>query len=1098
MKDVLKTSDRDPRDQRPSWASVWRIPFNRNCATHTSQSEAQACQATNNCAVDLPSSTTQRRGIPSGYKYFVHGLKSLSNPSPFSIMVAICEELLRNGFCSREHNGCSSHHNVFRCDTCRVFFTSQHNLFVHYETKRHTRKVEGNSVFVRCTVCKLTLASADHYPVHSQGRRHLKALKSQGSANDPGPEEVDTYPGATFCNICDIWAPDNSFSYHLNSRRHKKSMAYVAIKSAVNGAEKNKNGVIVSDEDGLDFGILDIPSRNSQQHEKRVYIENTNATAMLLTQIRVTSQFKSVGSQVHFNIPHQTENVTLAVGTKREIVVAFTPHGVRGRFVDRLELQFEDTALGIKFGITRPMSAIVGVKADYEVLRPKSIYVRPKRTPEEPMKNIVEGVPPPALHAIKWTSKLPMYPVPNDMIKLAYTEGKVSEIAQRVKNTFMPGLFASRTYGHHFDVMLWIEEERARQDLAKYNLQSASVDPSPGRYHTLEVDGLAEKRPSLIVTDVVFVQECGSAKDTWFEGHVHRLQQKSVHLHFGVKFRSIKGQKYKVRFQLNRLTLRRMHHALNTVFMRTDVLFPAAEHCARLAIPTRSQVDSIRCVDKKVGENPPQLQAVAAILHRPRGSVPFVVFGPPGTGKTVTVVEAIKQVLLADPKARVLACAPSNSASDIIAERLADLGKTAIFRLISPSRSKKGIPQPVLDRTRVNGDDVFVCPPPEELKTFRVVVSTCASAGTPSGIGVPRGHFTHIFIDEAGQAQEPEVMIGIKTIADNNTNIILSGDSKQLGPIVRSPVARELGLGKSYLDRMMESPIYDEDTGRGTTLVKLVKNWRSHPDILKFPNDEFYRSELEACGDPLITHSLLRWDMLPTKQFPIIFHGVCGKDMREASSPSFFNIEEASLVKTYVKNLLEDRRLRLKPQNVGVISPYNAQVHRIRNLLAPLSGQDGKNIKVGSVEEFQGQERRVIVLSTVRSSVDQVEFDLRHTLGFVANPRRFNVAVTRAQALLIVIGDPLVLSLDPLWKSFINYIHLGGGYTGKKIDWDPREPVDRSQRLDQQRQQTAAADLNDLVTRTRAMIIGEAEQLGDRNDDDELEANVDQPWREDE
>jgi helicase MOV-10 len=94
-------------------------------------------------------------------------------------------------------------------------------------------------------------------------------------------------------------------------------------------------------------------------------------------------------------------------------------------------------------------------------------------------------------------------------------------------------------------------------------------------------------------------------------------------------------------------------------------------------------------------------------------------------------------------------------------------------------------------------------------------------------------------------------------------------------------------------------------------LTKLVKNWRSHPSILKFPNDEFYRGDLVTCGDPTIINSLTRWDRLVKQDYPIIFHGVQGKDEREASSPSFFNIAEASEVKKYIKDLFEDRKLRL-------------------------------------------------------------------------------------------------------------------------------------------------------------------------------------------
>ena len=95
------------------------------------------------------------------------------------------------------------------------------------------------------------------------------------------------------------------------------------------------------------------------------------------------------------------------------------------------------------------------------------------------------------------------------------------------------------------------------------------------------------------------------------------------------------------------------------------------------------------------------------------------------------------------------------------------------------------------------------------------------------------------------------------------------------------------------------------------SVVKLTKNWRSHPDILKFPNERFYRGGLIACADPVVTHSMLRWDCLVTPDYPIVFHGIRGKDEREASSPSFFNIDEASLVKDYVGELFGDRRLRM-------------------------------------------------------------------------------------------------------------------------------------------------------------------------------------------
>ena len=159
-------------------------------------------------------------------------------------------------------------------------------------------------------------------------------------------------------------------------------------------------------------------------------------------------------------------------------------------------------------------------------------------------------------------------------------------------------------------------------------------------------------------------------------------------------------------------------------------------------------------------------------------------------------------------------------------------------------------------------------------------------------------------------------------------------------------------------------------------------------------------------------------------------------------------------------------------EEIGIIAPYRAQVRKIRMALSNLA----PNVKVASVEEFQGQvrsplisaststdhvlqERRVIILSTVRSTRDLLQYDQRFTLGFVANPRRFNgqfmvmlmcdeylswlltVAVTRAKALLIVIGNASVLSTDPLWRRFLNYVSLNDGWRGEPITWDPAVPV---------------------------------------------------------
>lgn len=155
----------------------------------------------------------------------------------------------------------------------------------------------------------------------------------------------------------------------------------------------------------------------------------------------------------------------------------------------------------------------------------------------------------------------------------------------------------------------------------------------------------------------------------------------------------------------------------------------------------------------------------------------------------------------------------------MIAERLVDLGKSQLFRLNAPSRSENHIPKSLERYSRKNAHGTFCVPPVDELKKFRVVVSTCLSASVPYSIGVPAGHFSHVFLDEAGQACEPEALIAIKTLATRSTNLILSGDPKQLGPIIRSDVALAFNFGMSLLDRLSEMPLYDESTKNGVTYV---------------------------------------------------------------------------------------------------------------------------------------------------------------------------------------------------------------------------------------------------------------------------------------
>jgi len=256
-----------------------------------------------------------------------------------------------------------------------------------------------------------------------------------------------------------------------------------------------------------------------------------------------------------------------------------------------------------------------------------------------------------------------------------------------------------------------------------------------------------------------------------------------------------------------------------------------------------------------------------------------------------------------------------------------------------------------------------------------------------------------------------------------------------------------------------------------------VKNFRSHASILQYPNDCFYKNDLEACGNQH-TNAFIGSTILPNPNYPIIFHAIPGLDQREANSPSFFNVDEVLQVKAYAEEL---HRLGAVPDDVGIITPYHGQVLKIRKALATtaMSG-----VKVASVEEYQGQERKIIIISTVRSSRNYIETDLRHTLGFVSHPRRFNVAVTRAKALLIVVGDPGTLSLDPLWRRFLGLIHRNGGWTGDEIPWDPENDIEDDQ-VEEATRIGIIRDMQELAERVEALTLDAVFVEPDDGDDDD-------------
>ncbi|KAK0492593.1 RNA helicase [Armillaria luteobubalina] len=879
------------------------------------------------------------------------------------------------------------------------------------------------------------------------------------------------------CPYCrparDFW--EDEFEAHVATHTVQERLAV-----ALEDAQRNKNGIEVSDQDGLDFGIVD----EDEQHSVVVdmLLQRTggddSSAPISLSKIRMLSSQRQDEHGTKFSVTITPTSTFIRCGCPHTILVTFHP-SYAGCFEDTLELVFVDVVKRRRFVIQRKINATVGSRADHEYLAPKAPYTRRKRRNIKLDGPVKRSLRPPTWTPTKWISKLPRFNVPQHLIQAVYTEkGYLKKSARQDVKGFMPSSFNIDTYAQHFQTMLYLEEEQEKQDLDAYSLSDVEIKPVHPRYE-LQVKGLSEGRPSVLVGDFILVRPVGQPDKTWFEGRVHHVAMSYLELAFSDKFNTYRGNKFDVRFVLNRLPHRRAHHALVNKNDSPRLLFPGPEHLRDAQPVSPDELEALIPLNRSLGDNPEQLETVAAIVHQPRGSVPFIVFGPPGTGKTVTIVEAMEQLLQRHPEAHILACTPRNKAADLIAQRLLHLGPTDIFRLNSLSRKYDDLPKTLRQFSLVNGNLNFAMPAVEDVIKHRVVVCTCVSAGALASLGVKPGHFGWIFIDEAGQATEPDTMIPIKGLTDSQTNVILAGDSKQLGPIVYSRLALDLGLRMSYMVRLMERPCYNllpwngsgTGGGRGVTIMELLKNFRSHPAILAFPNAHFYGNRLQAYGDPLLTRSLEDWEGLPTRKFPIIFHAVVGRDQREESSPSYFNINEATIVKNYCLKLVAKKGTRA--DHIAVITPYHAQKKKILDLFY----QDSKleNISVGSVEEFQGQERRIVIISTVRSCSDFVASDIRRSLGFVASPQRFNVAVTRAQALLIIVGNADVLALDPVWRTFMNYVHTMGGWCGPRISWDSMANVDDYVESVKSR---AAGEAQETITRLKSLVVGVSEGGG--------------------
>ncbi|XP_023659848.1 putative helicase mov-10-B.1 isoform X3 [Paramormyrops kingsleyae] len=905
------------------------------------------------------------------------------------------------------------------------------------------------------------------------GDQWSKPLQKNKSAAQPVPNggSSDSFPGmaSPASAVPSAGTTTSTSSASMSALEPSSKAVKKRVKAVIRGLRDNrkyfianKEGIVITSDHEINNGKIKITTQSIQMtYVVKFFIQSNATDPVHFTLYTFLCRMCCFSLEDEKKVTPASPYL-LNQGDRYEVEVHFRPPSF-GSFPATLAFEFRQCPRAN----TKPIYVVRDIEAMVrsplgQMLGPEAPY-KPYQAPvPRAVHTIVEEGEPPescAAQQMKVAVKLGPYKYPAYLKELAtgrLDDTKILSPTAKQNLHLVKALLESpltmENYTRHFQLLLHLEELQMEVNIKKYNLQNQPMtqDRTNKRLLVLQVKGVAENRPSVLRGDHLLVSKAGDKSEpiTLYKGYVHKVEMEQVKLGFSKKlWQGFKGNiKFDVEFTLNRFPLRQQHRAVNLAGQHKLglVLFPSG--LGNMENQEEANLPKLSLYDKDLAKNREQYAAVQCIVSGASRPAPYVVFGPPGTGKTVTIVEAIKQVWKLNPQACVLACAPSNSASDHLCECVQKhIDSKSMFRLYAPSRDPQSVQTALLDCSNYDaGLDCFVLPSTETLMEYKVIVSTVVTAGRLVSGGIPTGHFTHIFVDEAGHAMEPECLIAIAGLLQPGTGqLVLAGDPKQLGPVLQSPLAMQHGLGLSLLERLMQyNPLYQkaEQSGKFDSrfVTKLLQNYRSHPDILHIPNELFYDSELQVFADRKLRESCCQWEHLPQQGFPVIFHGVMGKDEREANSPSFFNTAEVHELIEYLKKLLPPAGERgsgiLSPSEIGIISPYRKQVEKIRKAIKFVKELNQlKNIQhltVGSVEEFQGQERKVIMVSTVRSSATYVKMDQDFNLGFLTNKKRFNVAMTRAKALLIVVGNPVILCKDPTWKRFIHYCKERRGCTG--------------------------------------------------------------------
>jgi ATP-dependent RNA/DNA helicase IGHMBP2 len=444
--------------------------------------------------------------------------------------------------------------------------------------------------------------------------------------------------------------------------------------------------------------------------------------------------------------------------------------------------------------------------------------------------------------------------------------------------------------------------------------------------------------------------------------------------------------------------------------------------------------------------NPSQTAAVDKILTARDLAI---VHGPPGTGKTTTLVQAIKLLLKQNNK-QILVVAPSNTAVDLLSEKLTDEGLN-VLRIGNPARVSEKLTSLTLDSKMVlHKDNKLIKELKKQASAYKdmahkykrsfgkaerdqrkalfneahrimkdvalaeqhIIDDLISKAQVITATLIGANHYTirqlqfdTVVIDEAGQALEPACWVPIL----KGQKLVLAGDHCQLPPTIKSTEAARNGLSITLLEKCVK--LYPE------AVVLLDEQYRMHENIMDFSSAIFYQNKLKA-------HESVAHRLLFEADNPVTFIDTagCGFEEKQAGT-SVVNPEEAALLIKHLTRLAVSLD-RLNPfPSIAIISPYKEQVRVINEQLADSAELQSYiiYISVNTVDSFQGQERDVVYISLVRSNNEG-------EIGFLSDIRRMNVAMTRARKKLVVIGDSATLTRLPFYADFVSYAEKLNAY----------------------------------------------------------------------